>query len=454
MPPKPKTPGSAPRRPKTTEARPQGKLDSKPEGEHRRRTGSPEGRAPAAEPPQKRPAQPRAPRAEGASSRPPRVEGENSRPPRKEAENKRPPREEGAPARPPREHAPRAEDDEEWAERRHRKALARHEEQAEADARPAPSAAKRRGRGIVDQVSGSGPAARSTGEPGRQRGPLRAPTKRGLAVEEEGENEGAEPQKLHKMLAQMGIGSRREIEEWIVAGRVSVNGEPAHTGQRIGPRDRIKVNGKLIHLRFAPRIPKVLIYHKPEGEIVSRDDPENRPSVFDHLPRVLNGRWIAVGRLDFNTSGLLLFTTNGELANKLMHPSANLEREYAVRTLGELSEEQRRSLLDGIMLEDGPAAFNSVSDGGGEGANHWYKVTITEGRNREVRRMFELLGLTVSRLTRLRYGPVVLPPRLLRGKSMELRDREVLDLMKGIGAPASREITQAAAKRAQRRSKK
>ena len=318
----------------------------------------------------------------------------------------------------------------------------------EADAKPAPSAAKRRGRGIVDQTSWNGPAGPAC-ESGRQKGPLRGPARRGQVEEEEAE--GAEPQKLHKMLAQMGIGSRREIEEWIVAGRVSVNGEPAHTGQRIGPRDRIKVNGKLIHLRFAPRIPKVLLYHKPEGEIVSRDDPEKRPSVFDHLPRVLNGRWIAVGRLDFNTSGLLLFTTNGELANKLMHPSANLEREYAVRILGELTEDQRQSLLDGLLLEDGPANFNSITDCGGEGANHWYRVTIAEGRNREVRRMFELLGLTVSRLTRLRYGPVVLPPRLLRGKTMELRDREVLDLLKAIGAPASREIAQAAARRAIKR---
>jgi len=362
----------------------------------------------------------------------------------------RPERTEGD-TRPPREHAPRVEEDEEWAERRHRKALAKNAEREEA-AHPAAAdsapVAKRRGRGIVDQTSWNGPAGPS-GESGRQKGPLRGPARRGQVEEEEGE--GLEPQKLHKMLAQMGIGSRREIEEWIVAGRVSVNGEPAHTGQRIGPKDRIKVNGKLIHLRFAPRIPKVLLYHKPEGEIVSRDDPENRPSVFDHLPRVLNGRWIAVGRLDFNTSGLLLFTTNGELANKLMHPSANLEREYAVRILGELTEDQRQSLLDGLLLEDGPASFNSITDGGGEGANHWYRVTIAEGRNREVRRMFELLGLTVSRLTRLRYGPVVLPPRLLRGKTMELRDREVLDLLKAIGAPASREIAQAAARRAIKR---
>jgi len=417
-PPKPKDkPGSAPRRPKTTEARRDAEAT-----------------------PRRRPAKPA---EEGA---PVSANSEvRKRPP---APKPRPQRAEGESVRPPREHAPRVEEDEEWAERRHRKALARHEEQVEADAKPAPSAAKRRGRGIVDQTSWNGPAG-PAGESGRQKGPLRGPARRGQVEEEEAE--GAEPQKLHKMLAQMGIGSRREIEEWIVAGRVSVNGEPAHTGQRIGPKDRIKVNGKLIHLRFAPRIPKVLLYHKPEGEIVSRDDPEKRPSVFDHLPRVLNGRWIAVGRLDFNTSGLLLFTTNGELANKLMHPSANLEREYAVRILGELTEDQRQSLLDGLLLEDGPANFNSITDGGGEGANHWYRVTIAEGRNREVRRMFELLGLTVSRLTRLRYGPVVLPPRLLRGKTMELRDREVLDLLKAIGAPASREIAQAAARRAIKR---
>ncbi|WP_040570820.1 23S rRNA pseudouridine(2605) synthase RluB [Methyloversatilis thermotolerans] len=238
-----------------------------------------------------------------------------------------------------------------------------------------------------------------------------------------------EPQKLHKMLADMGLGSRRELEEWIIAGRVSVNSMPAHVGQRIGPEDKVRVNGKLIQIHFAQRAPRVMLYHKPEGEIVSRDDPEGRPSVFDKLPKVSAGRWIAVGRLDFNTSGLLVFTTNGELANKLMHPSFELEREYAVRLLGELTPEQAKQLVDGMELEDGIAKFNSLVDGGGEGANHWYRVTLSEGRNREVRRMFEAIGLTVSRLMRVRYGPFELPKHLARGKTLELKAEEVTRLM-------------------------
>lgn len=248
----------------------------------------------------------------------------------------------------------------------------------------------------------------------------------------------SEPQKLHKMLADMGLGSRRELEDWIVAGRISVNSLPAHVGQRVGPEDKVRVNGKLIHIHFAQRAPRVLIYHKPEGEIVSRDDPEGRPSVFDKLPKISSGRWIAVGRLDFNTTGLLVFTSNGELANKLMHPSFELEREYAVRLLGELTPEQAKQLVEGIELEDGLAQFNTLADGGGEGANHWYRVTLSEGRNREVRRMFEAVGLTVSRLTRVRYGPFELPKNLPRGKTQELKPDDVsklLDAMPGKGKP-------------------
>ena len=237
-----------------------------------------------------------------------------------------------------------------------------------------------------------------------------------------------EPQRLHKVLAAAGIGSRREIEEWIVAGRISVNGEPADVGQKVGPGDRVRVNGKLMPLRFAPRIPRVVLYHKPEGEIVSRDDPEGRPTVFDRLPVLRKGRWIAVGRLDFNTSGLLLFVNDGELANKLMHPRYELDREYAVRILGELDDAQKQALLAGIELEDGPARFNTLLDAGGEGANHWYRVTLSEGRNREVRRMFEALGLTVSRLMRVRYGPVALPSRLKRGMWEDMAVEDVCTL--------------------------
>ena len=236
--------------------------------------------------------------------------------------------------------------------------------------------------------------------------------------------------KLHKALADAGLGSRRELEDWIIAGRVSVNGMPAHVGQRIGPEDKIRVNGKLIQLRFAQgRLPRVLIYHKPEGEIVSRDDPEGRPSVFDKLPRLKAGRWITVGRLDFNSCGLLVVTNNGDLANRMMHPRYELEREYAVRILGELTDEQKQQLLDGVMLEDGPAKFNSLVDKGGEGSNHWYHVTLNEGRNREVRRMFEAIGLTVSRLMRVRYGPISLPPRLKRGQCRDLEPNELEQLM-------------------------
>lgn len=247
--------------------------------------------------------------------------------------------------------------------------------------------------------------------------------------------EPAKPERLHKILAQAGIGSRREMEEWIAAGRISVNGEVAQVGQLIGPDDRVKVNGKLVNLRFvATRVPRVLIYHKPEGEIVSRDDPDGRPSVFDALPRLRNSRWIAVGRLDFNTSGLLLFTTSGELANKLMHPSSQLVREYAVRVLGDLSVEAQQQLVAGVELEDGPASFASLEDAGGEGANHWYRVTLFEGRNREVRRMFEVVGCTVSRLIRVRYGPFVLPPILKRGRSRELDETQVRAFMRDLDA--------------------
>jgi 23S rRNA pseudouridine2605 synthase len=235
--------------------------------------------------------------------------------------------------------------------------------------------------------------------------------------------------KLHKVLADAGLGSRRDMEELIIAGRVSVNGEPAHIGQRILPTDQVRINGKLIQRKVSKRPPRVLIYHKPAGEIVSHSDPDGRPSVFDRLPTMKTGKWLAVGRLDFNTEGLLLFTTSGDLANRLMHPRYGIDREYAVRTLGELEEGMRQKLLAGVELEDGVAQFSRIADGGGEGINKWYRVTIGEGRNREVRRMFEAVGLTVSRLIRTRYGVLTLPRGLKRGRWEEMDENAVRDLM-------------------------
>ena len=239
--------------------------------------------------------------------------------------------------------------------------------------------------------------------------------------------------KLHKVLAEAGLGSRRDMEELIVSGRVSVNGEPAHIGQRILPTDTVRINGKQIQRRVSKKPPRVLIYHKPAGEIVSMDDPDGRPSVFDRLPTMKAGKWLAVGRLDFNTEGLLLFTTSGDLANRLMHPRYNIDREYAVRTLGELEEGMRQKLLAGVELEDGMAQFTKIADGGGEGVNKWYRVVIGEGRNREVRRMFEAIGLTVSRLIRTRYGALTLPSNLKRGRWEEMEENSVRDLLSAVG---------------------
>ncbi|MDO9434104.1 pseudouridine synthase [Hydrogenophaga sp.] len=263
---------------------------------------------------------------------------------------------------------------------------------------------------------------------------LPLPTKRVLAPQ-------AESPKLHKVLAQAGMGSRLEMEQLILEGRISVNGEPAHIGQRIQFGDVIKVNGKPVRVRMTPPPPRVLAYHKPAGEVVSHDDPQNRPTVFRRLPKLMQGKWQSVGRLDLNTEGLLLLTNSGELANRLMHPRFGLQREYAVRVLGALSNEEKQRLLDGVRLDDGQAQFASIEDGGGEGANCWYRVTIGEGRNREVRRMFEAVGHAVSRLIRIRYGAVMLPRGLKRGVWLELDERDIGRLTAAAGLVDAEEGT-------------
>lgn len=263
--------------------------------------------------------------------------------------------------------------------------------------------------------------------------PEAAPAKRVLQPE-------LESPKLHKVLAQAGLGSRLEVERWIGEGRITVNNELAHVGQRIQLGDSIKVDGKPVKVRIDPPAVRVLAYHKPSGEVVTLDDPQNRPTVFRRLPKLHNGKWQSVGRLDLNTEGLLLFTSSGTLANNLMHPRFGLEREYAVRVLGALTKEEKQLLTTGVQLEDGEAAFGSIEDGGGDGANVWYRVTISEGRNREVRRMFESVGRAVSRLIRIRYGAMQLPRGLRRGAWMELDEKDVQALIQasGVAMPQSK----------------
>ncbi|MTW19903.1 23S rRNA pseudouridine(2605) synthase RluB [Allochromatium palmeri] len=241
---------------------------------------------------------------------------------------------------------------------------------------------------------------------------------------------GDEPVRLQKLLAEAGLGSRRNIEGWISEGRVRVNGQLAKLGDRATRADRIRVDGREVTLKPKREAEtQVIVYHKPEGELVTRRDPEERPTVFRRLPRPKQGRWIAVGRLDINTSGLILFTTDGELANRLMHPSREIEREYAVRILGGVAPETLEHLTAGIELEDGPAKFERITDQGGTGANHWYNVVLREGRNREVRRLWEAAGCTVSRLIRIRYGNVELGRRLFPGNWRPLTDEERAELM-------------------------
>jgi 23S rRNA pseudouridine2605 synthase len=248
----------------------------------------------------------------------------------------------------------------------------------------------------------------------------------------------SEPQRLHKVLASCGFGSRRAMEEMILAGRITVNRMPAEVGQKVGPGDEVRINGELVKVRFTEPRARVLMYHKPSGELVTRDDPGGRPTVFEKLPSIGNGKWINVGRLDYNTEGLLLFTNSGELANRLMHPRYEVEREYAVRIMGRLTEEQTQALITGVTLDDGPARCEKVSDGGGDedGSNHWYHVVLKEGRNREVRRLFEALGLMVSRLIRTRYGMLAMPTTLKRGNLAELEAADVNALVASAGLDA------------------
>jgi len=233
-------------------------------------------------------------------------------------------------------------------------------------------------------------------------------------------------ERLQKWLAGQGLGSRRQMESWIVDGRITVDGQPAVLGQKVSGRERIKVDGRLLRVspNRAPR-PKTILYHKPAGEICTRSDPQGRPTVFDHLPHLSRGRWIGVGRLDYQTSGLLLFTTDGELANRLMHPSSELIREYSVRVLGEIGPAAAKKLRRGIELEEGPARFEALEFAGGEGQNRWYRVSVTEGRNRVVRRLIEAVGCRVSRLSRIRFGPISLPRPLPAGKSRPLSPEEL-----------------------------
>jgi 23S rRNA pseudouridine2605 synthase len=243
-------------------------------------------------------------------------------------------------------------------------------------------------------------------------------------------------EKLQKVLARAGLGSRRELETWIAEGRVKVNGKIATLGDRVTADDKILVDGKkLTATSIAATSHPVLLYNKPLGEICTRNDPEGRPTVFDHLPRLQHARWVAVGRLDINTTGLLLFTTDGELANRLMHPSAQIEREYAVRVMGEVTDDAIREMQRGVMLEDGAAKFDSIRYGGGEGANHWYHVVLQEGRNREVRRIWESLGFKVSRLKRVRYGNILIPSFVKSGKYVELPQQEAKSLYRLAGLP-------------------
>jgi len=241
-------------------------------------------------------------------------------------------------------------------------------------------------------------------------------------------------EKIQKVLANAGLASRRQIEVWLKEGRISINGQVAKLGDRITTDVKVRVDGREIKLiKSANKKTRVLLYHKPQGEICSRSDPEKRPTVFDRLPLLRNGRWISVGRLDFNTSGVLLLTNDGELANRLMHPSKEIEREYAVRIKGQVSPDMLENLKKGIIVDEkGPAHFEKIMDVGGEGSNHWYHVLVKEGRNRIVRKLWESQGVIVSRLTRIRFGDITLPRSLHRGKWVELEQEVVNNLLSSV----------------------
>jgi 23S rRNA pseudouridine2605 synthase len=240
-------------------------------------------------------------------------------------------------------------------------------------------------------------------------------------------------ERLQKFLARMGLGSRRQIEDWIRQGRITVNGVVAQLGNQVNGAEQIQIDGRPIQVRPFGQRRRVLAYYKPVGEVTSRHDPEGRPTIFEHLPLLRDSRWIAVGRLDLNTQGLLLLTNDGELANRLMHPSSQIEREYAVRVLGEVPPEMLKRLREGVALEDGVARFDEIREAGGEGANHWYHVILREGRHREVRRLWESQGVTVSRLTRVRYGPVTLRRGLRPGHWDELDEAQMAELLQAVG---------------------
>jgi 23S rRNA pseudouridine2605 synthase len=257
---------------------------------------------------------------------------------------------------------------------------------------------------------------------------------------------GPEGEKLQKVLARAGLGSRREMEKVIQQGKVKVNGELATLGDRVNSEDRVDVDGRRIKLeKPEERRIRVLLYNKPEGEICTRSDPEGRPTVYDRLPPISGDRWISVGRLDFNTSGLLLFTNEGELANKLMHPSSVIDREYLARIQGDVDNDMKQRLKDGVELEDGMAKFTDVVDGAGEGRNQWFYCVVMEGRNREVRRLWESQGVTVSRLKRVRYGNIFIPSHVRVGQWVELTDTEIKELCvtAGVNAPSAQPLTRA-----------